>query len=182
MNPTISRRTNSRTQSRSVVAACLMAAAVVLSATACSGDGGSEGGSGSGSATKSGGSASGTKKTDEDQALEHRKCLREQGLDVPEPKPGEDGRGMTIKGGGKSKETMEKAFKACQDKAAGGGIKEITQAQKDKMLAFARCMRKNGIDMPDPKFDGGMAQAPSIQQKDMKKFEKANAACESAGQ
>ncbi|MEU2128291.1 hypothetical protein [Streptomyces sp. NPDC018352] len=176
MNPTISRRTNSRTQSRSVVSACLMAAAVVLSATACSGDGG-----GSGSGTKSGGSASGTKKTDEDQALEHRKCLREHGLDVAEPKPGEDGRGMTIKGGGKSKQEMEKAFKACQDKSVGGGPKELTQAQKDKMLAFARCMRKNGIDMPDPKFEGGMAQAPAVQQKDMKKFEKANAACESAG-
>ncbi|MFB8037240.1 hypothetical protein ACFC5Z_30760 [Streptomyces sp. NPDC056004] len=175
MNPTISRRTTSRTQSRSVVAACLMAAAVVLSATACSGDGG-----GSGSGTKSGGSASGTRKTDEDQALEHRKCLREHGLDVAEPKPGEDGRGMTIKGGGKSKKEMEKAFKACQDKSVGGP-KEITQAQKDKMLAFARCMRKNGIDMPDPKFEGGMAQAPALQQKDMKKFEKANAACESAG-
>ncbi|MER5612183.1 hypothetical protein [Streptomyces sp. NPDC002215] len=175
MNPTISRRTTYRTHSRSVVAACLMAAAVVLSATACSGDGG-----GSGSGTKSGGSASGTKKTDEDQALEHRKCLREHGLDVAEPKPGEDGRGMTIKGGGKSKKEMEKAFKACQDKSVGGP-KEITQAQKDKMLAFARCMRKNGIDMPDPKFEGGMAQAPALQQKDMKKFEKANAACESAG-
>ncbi|MFF9509794.1 hypothetical protein ACF1BU_00550 [Streptomyces sp. NPDC014724] len=174
MNPVISRRTTSRTQSRGVVAACLMAAAVVLSATACSGDGG-------GSGTKSGGSASGTKKTDEDQALEHRKCLREHGLDVAEPKPGEDGRAMTVNGGGKSKETMEKAFKACQDKSVGGKPKEITQAQKDKMLAFARCMRKNGIDMPDPKFDGGMAQAPAMQQKDMKKFEKANAACESAG-
>lgn len=175
MNPTITRRTASRSQSRGVAAACLIAS-VVLSATACSGDGG-----GSGSGTKSGGSASGTKKTEEDQALEHRKCLREQGLDVPEPKPGENSRGITINGGGKSKKEMEKAFKACQDKAVGGGRKEITQADKDKMLAFARCMRKNGIDMPDPKFDGGMAQAPALQQKDMKKFEKANAACESAG-
>ncbi|MFE4796532.1 hypothetical protein ACFRFL_15785 [Streptomyces sp. NPDC056708] len=180
MNPIISRRTTSRSQSRGVAAACLIAAAVVLSATACSGDGGGNG-SGSGSGTKSGGSASDTKKTDEDQALEHRKCLREQGLNVAEPKPGDDVRGMTIDGGGKSKQEMEKAFKACQDKAVGGGAKKITQADKDKMLAFARCMRKNGIDMPDPKFDGGMAQAPAMQQKDMKKFEKANAACESAG-
>ncbi|WP_329590218.1 hypothetical protein OG298_18315 [Streptomyces sp. NBC_01005] len=172
MNPVISRRTTSRTQSRGVVAACLVATAVVLSATACSGDG---------SGTKSSGTASGSKKTDEDQALEHRKCLREHGLDVAEPKPGEDSRGITIGNGGKSKTEMEKAFKACQDKAVGGGPKELTQAQKDKMLAFARCMRKNGIDMPDPKFDGGMAQAPAVQQKDMKKFEKANAACESAG-
>ncbi|MFD5188138.1 hypothetical protein ACFWMU_08235 [Streptomyces sp. NPDC058357] len=174
MNPAIFRRTTPREQRRDVVAACLVAAAVVLSATACSGDG-------SGSGTKSGGSASDNKKTEEDQALEHRTCLREHGLDVAEPKPGEDGRGITIGGGGKSKKEMEKAFKACQDKAVGGGPKELTQAQKDKMLAFARCMRKNGIDMPDPKFDGGMAQAPAMEQKDMKKFEKANAACEGAG-
>ncbi|MEU2667791.1 hypothetical protein ABZ622_02820 [Streptomyces sp. NPDC007164] len=174
MNPAIFHRTTSRERSRGVVAACLIAAAVVLSATACSGDG-------SGSGTKSGGSASGSKKSDEDQALEHRKCLREHGLDVAEPKPGEDSRGITINGGGKSRTEMEKAFKACQDKSVGGGPKELTQTEKDRMLAFARCMRKNGIDMPDPKFDGGMAQAPAMQQKDMKKFEKANAACESAG-
>ncbi|MFF2535498.1 hypothetical protein [Streptomyces cyaneofuscatus] len=158
---------------RSLAAACLLAATVVLSATACSGDGGG---------TKSGGSSSGSKKTEEDQALEHRKCLREQGLDIPEPKPGENGMGVTIDGGSKSQKEMEKAFKACQDKAVGGGPKELTQAEKDKMVAFARCMRKNGFDMPDPKFDGGMAQAmPALKGSEMKKFEKANKACESVG-
>ncbi|MEU8561721.1 hypothetical protein AB0C45_09550 [Streptomyces cyaneofuscatus] len=158
---------------RSLAAACLLATTVVLSATACSGDGGG---------TKSGGSSSGSKKTKEDQALEHRKCLREQGLDIPEPKPGENGMGVTIDGGSKSQKEMEKAFKACQDKAVGGGPKELTQAEKDKMIAFARCMRKNGFDMPDPKFDGGMAQAmPALKGSEMKKFEKANKACESVG-
>ncbi|MES9555613.1 hypothetical protein ABZ776_13700 [Streptomyces sp. NPDC007076] len=175
MNPATFRRTTSRERSRGAVAACLVAAVVVLSATACSGDGG-------GSGTKSGGSASDDKKTEEDQALEHRTCLRKQGLDVAEPKPGEDGRGITIGSGGKSKKEMEKAFKACQDKAVGGGPKELTQAEKDKAVAFARCMRKNGFDMPDPKFDGGaMRAAPMMKPKDMKKFEKANAACEGVG-
>ncbi|MFF3992082.1 hypothetical protein ACFYX8_02070 [Streptomyces cyaneofuscatus] len=158
---------------RTIAAACLLATTVVLSATACSGDGGG---------TKSGGSSSGSKKTEEDQALEHRKCLREQGLDIPEPKPGENGMGVTIDGGSKGKQEMEKAFKACQDKAVGGGPKELSQAEKDKMVAFARCMRKNGFDMPDPKFDGGMAQAmPALKGSEMKKFEKANKACESVG-
>lgn len=157
---------------RTVAAACLLATTVVLSATACSGDG--AGG------TKSGGSSSKTEKTEEDQALEHRTCLREQGLDIPEPKPGENGMGVTIDGGSKSKQQMEKAFKACQDKAVGGGPKELSQAEKDKMVAFARCMRKNGFDMPDPKFDGGAMQAaPALKAEDMKKFEKANKACES---
>ncbi|MFZ4271337.1 hypothetical protein ACOZFM_01350 [Streptomyces arboris] len=165
------------TRRRTVAAACLLATTVVLSATACSGDGGD--------GTKDGGSASATKnteKTKEDQALEHRKCLREQGLNIPEPKPGENGMGVTIDGGSKGKKEMEKAFKACQDKAVGGGPKELTQAEKDKMVAFARCMRKNGFDMPDPKFEGGMAQAmPAMKPQEMKKFEKANKACESVG-
>ncbi|MFF9083067.1 hypothetical protein ACF1BR_25630 [Streptomyces rubiginosohelvolus] len=173
MNPTFSRRTAARSRGRSLAAACALAAALALTATACSGDGGG---------TKDGGSASDSKKTKEDQALEHRKCLREQGLDIPEPKPGENGMGVTIDGGSMGKEKMEKAFKACEDKAVGGGPKELTQAEKDKMVAYARCMRQNGFDMPDPKFDGGAMQAaPALKQKDMKKFEKANKACESAG-
>ncbi|MFD4589351.1 hypothetical protein [Streptomyces rubiginosohelvolus] len=173
MNPTLSRRTAARSRGRSLAAACALAAALALTATACSGDGGG---------TKDGGSASGSKKTKEDQALEHRKCLREQGLDIPEPKPGENGMGVTIDGGSMDKEKMEKAFKACEDKAVGGGPKELTQAEKDKLVAYARCMRQNGFDMPDPKFDGGAMQAaPALKPKDMKKFEKANKACESAG-
>ncbi len=173
MNPTLSRRTAARSRGRSLAAACALAAALALTATACSGDGGG---------TKDGGSASDSKKTKEDQALEHRTCLREQGLDIPEPKPGENGMGVTIDGGSMGKEKMEKAFKACEDKAVGGGPKELTQAEKDKMVAYARCMRQNGFDMPDPKFDGGAMQAaPALKQKDMKKFEKANKACESAG-
>ncbi|MFB6663981.1 hypothetical protein [Streptomyces sp. CS147] len=173
MNQTLSRRTASRARGRSVAAACALAAALALTATACSGDGGG---------TKDGGSASDSKMTKEDQALEHRKCLREQGLDIPEPKPGENGMGVTIDGGSMGKEKMEKAFKACEDKAVGGGPKEMTQAEKDKAVAYARCMRQNGFDMPDPKFDGGAMQAaPALKSKDMKKFEKANKACESAG-
>ncbi|MFD5200636.1 hypothetical protein ACFWM7_10890 [Streptomyces sp. NPDC058375] len=173
MNQTLSGRAAARSRGRSLAAACALAAALALTATACSGDGGG---------TKDGGSASDGKKTKEDQALEHRKCLREQGLDIPEPKPGENGMGVTIDGGSMGKEKMEKAFKACEDKAVGGGPKELTQAEKDKMVAYARCMRQNGFDMPDPKFDGGAMQAaPALKSKDMKKFEKANKACESAG-
>ncbi|MFJ9886104.1 hypothetical protein ACIQRW_09590 [Streptomyces sp. NPDC091287] len=173
MDQTLSRRTAARSRGRGIATACVIAAALALTATACSGDG---------SGTKNGGSASGSKKTKEDQALEHRKCLRDQGLDIPEPKPGQDGVGITIDGGSMNKKEMEKAFKACEDKAVGGGAKELTQAEKDKMVAFARCMRKNGFDMPDPKFDGGAMQAaPALKPKDMKKFEKANKACESVG-
>ncbi|MFI8521363.1 hypothetical protein ACIGEZ_26605 [Streptomyces sp. NPDC085481] len=156
-------------------AATSLAAALSLFATACAGSSGA-GGKDDGSVSEEGKKA--------DQAFEHRKCLREQGLDVPEPKPGEQGVGLTIGGDGMSKEKMEKAFKACQSKAGGGAGfgKEPTQADKDKALAYAKCMRENGFDMPDPKFGGGgQAAMPIPQGVEKQKFEKAAKACEGVG-
>ncbi|MEK8142898.1 hypothetical protein NKH18_14170 [Streptomyces sp. M10(2022)] len=77
---------------------------------------------------------------------------------------------------------MEKALKACAGKGGGGaGGGKITQADKDMMLKHAQCMRKNGYNMPDPKFDGSMAQAlPIPQGAEKKKFESASKACESS--
>lgn len=152
-------------------AAAALFAALSLGLVACSGD--------SGGGAKDAGSGGSGAKTEADKALEHRECLREHGVDIPEPKPGEAG--TTVELGAKGGK-VEKAFKACRSKAAGGGAEELTQAEKDKMIAYARCMRENGIDMPDPKFEGaGMAGVPALEAKDMKKFEKANTACEGAG-
>ncbi|WP_434591110.1 hypothetical protein [Streptomyces sp. A5-4] len=164
-----------RTRTRSAVFASGFAA-LALFASACGSDGGSDK---AGDTSKDTGNNAGKAS---DDAAKHRKCLRDNGMDVPDPKPGEDERGMTISGDGMSKEKMEKAMKACAGKggpgSAGGGM---TQADKDKMLKLAQCMRKNGFNMPDPDFGkGGMAQAQKIPQgAEMKKFEKANKACES---
>ncbi|MFF1922672.1 hypothetical protein ACFVW8_19135 [Streptomyces sp. NPDC058221] len=166
-------RTTSRTRA-SVIATGL--AALALFTAACSG-GTDDGGSKESSTGSSVGGADSGKA--DDAAVKQRKCLREHGLKVPEPKTGEDSRGLTI-GGDLSKDEMEKALKACAGKGgvgAGGG--KITQADKDKMLKHARCMREHGYNMPDPKFDGGMAQAmPMPQGAEKKKFETASKACE----
>ncbi|MFJ8645964.1 hypothetical protein ACIRNI_07550 [Streptomyces sp. NPDC093546] len=129
---------------------CTALAALAVLAAACSGTGAE--------APKSDDVSGEGKKAD--QALEYRKCLRDQGLDVPEPKPGQDPRSIAI-GGDLSQEQMEKAFKACRGKGGGGtgSSGELTQADKDKALAFARCMRENGVNTPDPKFDGAAQQA-----------------------
>ncbi|MGG8409580.1 hypothetical protein ACM614_24780 [Streptomyces sp. 12297] len=167
--------TTRRTRETLQLTAAASLAALCLLTTACTADSGkSAGGKGSDSVSEEGKKA--------DQALEHRKCLREHGLDVPEPKPGEEGVGLTIGGDGVSKEKMEAAFKACRDKGGSGMGKELTQADKDKMVKYAQCMRKNGYDMPDPTFgEGGSMSAarPIPQGAEMRKFEKANKACES---
>lgn len=165
--------TTRRTREHFQLAAAASIAALCLVTTACTAD--------DGTAKDGGGQSVSDEGKKADQALEHRKCLREHGLDVPEPKPGEEGVGLTIGGDGVSKEKMEKAFKACKDKGGAGMGKELTQAEKDKMIKYAQCMRKNGFDMPDPEFGGGgmTAARPIPQGEQMKKFEKANKACES---
>ncbi|MFE9398492.1 hypothetical protein [Streptomyces flavidovirens] len=172
----MSTRTRTRARTRSAAVASGFAV-LALFASACSGG---SGGTDSGSDGTSNDSGTNAGKASDD-AAKHRKCLRDNGLDVPDPKPGQDERGMTISGDGMSKEAMEKALKACAGKggpgSAGGGI---TQADKDKMIKHAQCMRENGYNMPDPKFDGGMAQAmPMPKGAEKEKFEKANKACES---
>ncbi|GAA1361524.1 hypothetical protein [Streptomyces beijiangensis] len=162
-------RTSPRTRS-AVVASGF--AALALFAAACSGSGSDDGASKGSSSTGSGGNA-------DDAAVKQRKCLREHGLKVPEPKPGEKGVGLTI-GGDMDKAQLEKALKACAGKGGLGTGGKITQADKDKMLKYAQCMRKNGYNMPDPKFDGSMMSAQKMPQgAEKKKFDKASKICES---
>ncbi|MCP3759597.1 hypothetical protein [Streptomyces sp. TBY4] len=134
---------------------------LTLFVTACTGGvGGSdkkEDGSSQSGGSSSGGSGGGT---DADNALKLRKCLRDNGVDAPDPKPGEDPRGMTL-GAGADQEALKKAMEKCGMSAPGGGG-EIPQAEKDKALKQAKCMRDNGFDMPDPEFNGNARSGFSI--------------------
>jgi hypothetical protein len=97
-------------------------------------------------------------------ALDFARCMREHGIDFPDPQFTGDG-GMVFSagggpGGGPDKDKMDAAQKACQpimDKAQANmpapDPKEMEE-QKEQILAFAECMREHGIDFPDPTFDG----------------------------
>jgi hypothetical protein len=95
----------------------------------------------------------------EDAAVKFAQCMREQGIDMPDP---EGGRIELHAGGpgGPSPEKVEAAQEKCQPvlEEAGGPpeLSEEDRAEFEKQaLAFARCMRRQGIDMPDPEFEGG---------------------------
>ncbi|MGW6709053.1 hypothetical protein ACWGDE_29775 [Streptomyces sp. NPDC054956] len=136
---------------------------LTLFVTACTGGlGGSDGAKdekkdSSNSAGAGGGGNSGA---DADNALKLRKCLRDNGVDAPDPKAGEDPRGMTL-GAGEDQENLKKAMEKCGMKAPGSGSGP-SQQEKDKALATAKCMRDNGMDMPDPEFNGNMMSGMSI--------------------
>jgi hypothetical protein len=95
---------------------------------------------------------------DPEQArLDFARCMREHGIDMPDPGSGPARRGMTRLGTSDA-EKMQAAMEACREQfegVMGEGPQELTQEQRDAMLAFAQCMREHGIDMPDPNTSGG---------------------------
>ena len=97
----------------------------------------------------------------EDAMLDFAQCMRDNGVDMPDPQTGGGGVRITVGQNGidPGSEAFQAAQEACQhflDDAGFGTPRELSQEQLDQLVAFAQCMRDNGIDMPDPAADGGM--------------------------
>jgi hypothetical protein len=96
-------------------------------------------------------------KDPQQQALDFAKCMREHGIDMPDPEVDDQGRiKVRVGAGGAGKrpdpQKLEAAQKACGSLMGGGGDgpAQLDPEDRDAMVAFARCMREHGIDMPDP--------------------------------
>ncbi len=141
----------------------------------------------------------------EDAMLEFTECMREHGVDMPDPSSSGGGGAVIIggkesnanaagdRGGPMDDAAFEEAHEACQGilEDAFGERPQLSpeeQAERqDQMLAFTECMREHGIDMPDPQFDedggfsvhraeeGETGQGPMP---DEEAFEEAQEACE----
>jgi hypothetical protein len=111
-------------------------------------------------ATSAGGAAQPTTTVDpRDAALEFAQCMRENGVDMPDPDPN----GQILIGGDTNTDPAVQAAaeEACRSMldgmtSAGGGPSDFPA--RDTLLAFAKCMRGEGIDFPDPDFSGGNGQ------------------------
>jgi hypothetical protein len=98
----------------------------------------------------------------EDAMLKLAQCMREHGIDMPDPGP--DGR-VTINGGAADRATMEAAEKACQEyrdaaMPQDGEGPRLSAEDKQRFLDLAACMRERGWDFDDPTFgpDGSVQQ------------------------
>jgi hypothetical protein len=97
-----------------------------------------------------------------DASLAYAKCMREQGVDMPDPAPGERGIGLLAPAGAPP-QRVEEADGACRKHLKDLEPPKLTEEQQKEFqeaaLAQARCMRRHGIDIPDPTFgDDGAAQ------------------------
>nr|WP_311132066.1 hypothetical protein [Nonomuraea gerenzanensis] len=161
----------------------LICAAAVLALTACSSPPGEQPAAqpassapGSAQASASASSTGGT----EDSLARWMTCMQENGVPVEDPR--ESGR-LSAADTGVSQETLEKAQEACRQyvqPAAGDRPNANDPSVMDKYLAYAVCMRENGVDMPDPKADAnGEIVMDSRTATDSPQYVKANKACES---
>jgi hypothetical protein len=127
----------------------LVIAAATGAAAGCGGSGG--GGSGSDG------------KPDDSRQLAFAQCLRKAGIDAPDPKTDGNGRVSQRIGvpRGISRQRMDQIQADCQKKT-GGGPKPMSREEqakfRDAALKFAQCMRRNGVDVPDPQpGEGGIS-------------------------
>lgn len=165
--------------------------AIVALLAAC---GGSSGGAGDGVASLGSGpsttagdtsTATGEGALDPaDAALQYAQCMREHGVDMPDPQINADGSGggviaVNSEGDGTGDgdvhfgtsdgagidvdgEVFQEAQEACQpimDQAVGSvDVDPEREAEmREQMLEYAQCMRDHGVDFPDPTFgDNGM--------------------------
>ena len=119
-------------------------------------------------------------KSDEDKMRDFAKCMREHGVDMPDPKPAGDGKGMSvaIQGTDADNGKLDGAQKACKHLMPNGGeMKPMSAEELDKARKEAKCMREHGVDMPDPDPSGKGATRIGGAGDDPKKFEAAAKAC-----
>ena len=120
------------------------------------------------------------KQDPQDAALAYARCMRKNGAEVPDP----DAKGLfEISPGTKmpDEEAMKTADAACRTEreAMQGSMGEPDKDFEEKALKMSRCMREQGIEMPDPKQNEGGKTSVEIDpdQIDDPAFRKAQTTC-----
>jgi hypothetical protein len=103
----------------------------------------------------------------EDAALDYAKCMREHGVDVPDPKPGGGGQGgfgiQIHSSDPQTNQNFQDAQDACGDilqKAIPEGDRPDPAEMRDKLHQMTECLRNKGYDVPEPQVFGPGDQPP----------------------
>ncbi len=158
----------------------LAATSLVLALAAC-GAGGEQSAGNDGIAAVNGATArptaSASASVDRREAqLRFAQCMREHGMDVPDPGP--DGMVRIQRPRGVDQAKAEAATRDCRhfmDDAIGDRANAAKDPKaRDQMLKYAQCMREHGVDMPDPGADGQFRiQIPKGGEQKLKEVEEA---------
>jgi len=127
--------------------AALLLSTSALALTACGGD-----------PSTNGETAGDRERQMQDAALEYARCMRENGVDMPDPQFRQGGMSMRSPKG-VSPAKMRTADQACRKILEAVKPPEMSESEQKEFraaaLANARCMREHGLaDFPDPGPDG----------------------------
>ncbi len=139
--------------------AALAALALTLALAACGGEeSAAEVASLGGATTTAEDDATSSEEGDPEEALlAYARCMREHGIDVPDPQMDGSGRAtfQLVRPRG-NEQKFEEAQEACSKHLENARPRNLDPEQeqeiREAMLAFAKCMREHGVDMPDPEF------------------------------
>jgi len=167
-------RTTSSIRGATSLAALTATAALALAA--CAGDGADTGRNPSASAAER-----------QEAALRFARCMREQGIDMPNPSAGPGGlvRIEPSVGTEPDDPRAQRARRACArhlPRLDPQGVPEEERREAQQAaLRFARCMREQGVDMPDPGPQGQVLFGPEsgLDPTDPR-FQRAERACREA--
>lgn len=119
-----------------------------------------------------------------DILVDFTRCLREEGVDVPDPDfeaaPGEARERLEEAGIDLDDPRVQEAVETCQPLLAGilqSLSPDQVQAFRDAIVEYARCMREQGVDLPDPDFSGGFDIFGGAADPSDPAFRAANEAC-----
>lgn len=105
-------------------------------------------------------SASAVAMSDDDRRREFARCMRENGVDMPDPEPGQGGIRIQKPPNGDGAK-MQAAMEQCRNLLPNGGDVQLTPEQVEQLRELAKCMRANGVpNFPDPEADGRLQLQP----------------------
>jgi hypothetical protein len=133
----------------------------------------------------SGSASSGDAKLTPEQAiLRFTKCFRDNGVDVPDPDVDSAGNLRLDFGSGADIDPEDPAVKRAQEicrPLANAIIQSFSPddivALRDTLVEYAACLRRAGLDVPDPNFLSSEGPFPTLDPKDPA-FIRANRRCE----
>jgi PBP/GOBP family len=130
-------------------------------AIALSGCGGGDDSDGIASATGNGAKASSSPSaealTDEERQVKFAQCMRDQGIDMPDPEINEGRVAIRMPEGTDPKKVQAAMEKCKQYLPNGGEARKANPEQLEQARQFAKCMRENGVpSFPDPDANGGI--------------------------
>ena len=115
-----------------------------------------------------------------DAALAWARCMRAEGVDVPDAEIGSDGSIEFPRLSDEISRKHERAARKCRPFLLRGDEDDVSEADvaeaQAKLLAYARCMRERGIDMPDPQPPPEETEGPPVDVTD-RRFQPADKEC-----